>query len=88
MLNLGANRPTELMRYIEVLEEKLGKKAVIEFLPMQPGDVAATEADTAETRAVAPAPQLHAYRSSSPCPALRNADLRRGGAGEEGDDAG
>ena len=52
ILNLGASRRVELMRYIEVLEEKLGKKAVIEFLPMQPGDVAATEADTAETRAV------------------------------------
>ena len=52
ILNLGASRRVELMRYIEVLEEKLGRKAVIEFLPMQPGDVAATEADTAETRAV------------------------------------
>ena len=40
------------MRYIEVLQEKLGRKAVINFLPMQPGDVAATEADTAETRRV------------------------------------
>ncbi len=52
VLNLGAGRRVALMRYIEVLEEKLGKKAVINFLPMQPGDVAATEADTAETRAV------------------------------------
>lgn len=51
MLNLGAGRREELMRYIEVLEEKLGRKAEIRFLPMQAGDVAATEADTAETRA-------------------------------------
>ncbi|WP_421935898.1 NAD-dependent epimerase [Phenylobacterium sp.] len=52
VLNLGAGRREELMRYIEVLEQKLQKKAQINFLPMQPGDVTATEADTAETRAV------------------------------------
>lgn len=52
MLNLGAGRRVELMRYIEVLEEKLGRKAEINFLPMQAGDVASTEADTEETRAV------------------------------------
>jgi len=33
------------MRYIEVLERALGKKAQIEMLPMQPGDVPATTAD-------------------------------------------
>ncbi|MBI1198491.1 MAG: NAD-dependent epimerase/dehydratase family protein [Phenylobacterium sp.] len=52
VLNLAANRPVDLMRYIEVLEDKLGRKAQINLLPMQPGDVAATEADVAETRAV------------------------------------
>jgi UDP-glucuronate 4-epimerase len=52
VLNLGASRRVELMRYVEVLEEKLGRKAQIRFLPMQPGDVAATEADTTETRDV------------------------------------
>ena len=52
ILNLGASRRVELMRYIEVLEETLGKKAEINFMPMQPGDVASTEADTAETQAV------------------------------------
>jgi len=41
----------ELMRYIEVLEEKLGKKAILNLMPMQPGDVARTEADVEETRA-------------------------------------
>lgn len=50
ILNLGASRRTELMRYIGVLEEKLGRKAQINFLPMQPGDVARTEADTEATR--------------------------------------
>lgn len=44
--NIGNNRPVELMRYIEVLEQCLGKKAILELLPMQPGDVPATYADT------------------------------------------
>jgi UDP-glucuronate 4-epimerase len=52
VLNLGASRKVELMRYIEVLEEKLGRKAEINFLPMQAGDVQATEADVTETREV------------------------------------
>ena len=39
------------MRYIEVLEAKLGVKAKLNLLPMQPGDVSRTEADTAETQA-------------------------------------
>jgi UDP-glucuronate 4-epimerase len=52
ILNLGAGRRVELMRYIQVLEEKLGKKAVLNLMPMQAGDVSATEANTDETRAV------------------------------------
>ena len=52
VLNLGASRRVELMRYIEVLEAKLGVKATLNLLPMQPGDVARTEADTATTQAV------------------------------------
>jgi len=36
------------MRYIEVLEQCLGKKAQLELLPMQPGDVPATFADVSE----------------------------------------
>lgn len=52
ILNLGAGQRVELMRYIEVLEEKLGRKAVLNLMPMQAGDVSATEADTEETRAV------------------------------------
>jgi UDP-glucuronate 4-epimerase len=51
VLNLGASRRVELMRYIEVLEEKLGMKAIFNMLPMQAGDVASTEADVTETRA-------------------------------------
>jgi UDP-glucuronate 4-epimerase len=44
--NIGNNQPVELMRYIEVLEESLGKKAKLELLPMQDGDVPATYANT------------------------------------------
>ena len=45
LFNIGANRPANLMRYIEVLEECLGVKAERRYLPMQPGDVANTWAD-------------------------------------------
>ncbi len=40
--NIGNNRPVELLRYIEVIEECLGKTAVKRLLPMQPGDVPET----------------------------------------------
>lgn len=50
VLNLGASRTVELMDYIRVLEAKLGKTADLNLLPMQPGDVARTEADIEETR--------------------------------------
>ncbi|MGB3610323.1 MAG: NAD-dependent epimerase [Cellvibrio sp.] len=43
--NIGSNNPVELLRYIEVLEECLGKKAVKNLLPLQPGDVPDTYAD-------------------------------------------
>jgi UDP-glucuronate 4-epimerase len=43
--NIGNNRKVDLMRYIEVLEECLGRKAQKNFLPMQPGDVPATYAN-------------------------------------------
>ena len=46
--NIGNNRPIELLRYIEVLEACLGRKATKNFLPLQPGDVPATEADVAD----------------------------------------
>ncbi len=45
LYNIGNNSKEKLMRYIEVLEECLGKKAEKNFLPMQAGDVAATYAD-------------------------------------------
>ena len=45
--NLGNNRSEGLMHFIGVLEEALGKKAEIDFKPMQPGDVKETFADIA-----------------------------------------
>jgi len=44
--NIGNNQPVQLMRYIEVLEQCLGKKAKMDLMPMQPGDVPATYANT------------------------------------------
>ncbi|MFT5111205.1 MAG: UDP-glucuronate 4-epimerase [Parasphingorhabdus sp.] len=43
--NIGNSQPVKLMRYIELLEECLGKKAILDLLPMQDGDVPATTAD-------------------------------------------
>ncbi|WP_143414827.1 NAD-dependent epimerase [Geobacillus sp. E263] len=43
--NIGNNQPVKLMDFVETLEKLLGKKANIEFLPMQDGDVEATYAD-------------------------------------------
>ena len=43
--NIGNNNKEKLLRYIEVLEDCLGKKAEKNFMPMQPGDVPATYAN-------------------------------------------
>ena len=48
LYNIGNHTPVNLMDYIEAIEASLGKKAVKEFLPMQPGDVEATNADVSE----------------------------------------
>lgn len=45
LYNIGNNKSVGLMRYIEVLEETIGKKAVKNMLPMQAGDVPASHAD-------------------------------------------
>ncbi|MBX3240400.1 MAG: NAD-dependent epimerase [Chitinophagaceae bacterium] len=46
--NIGNNNPVKLMTFIEAIEKTLGKEAVKELLPMQPGDVAATCADVTD----------------------------------------
>ncbi len=45
IFNIGNSEPVELMRYIEVLEECIGRTANKTYLPMQPGDVVSTWAD-------------------------------------------
>jgi UDP-glucuronate 4-epimerase len=45
LYNIGNNQPVELMRYIQILEEALGKQAKLNMLPLQDGDVVATYAD-------------------------------------------
>ena len=46
--NIGNERPVQLLRYIEVLEECLGQKAVMQMLGLQAGDVPDTEADVSD----------------------------------------
>jgi UDP-glucuronate 4-epimerase len=48
LYNIGNNQPVELMHYIEVLEQCLGKKAEMNLLPLQPGDVPDTYADVTD----------------------------------------
>ena len=60
LYNIGNQRSVELLRYIEVLEQCLGRKARLNLLPLQPGDVPDTLADVeALTRNVG-------YRPSTP----------------------
>jgi UDP-glucuronate 4-epimerase len=60
LYNIGNQRAVELLRYIELLEECLGRKAQMNLLPLQPGDVPDTVADVeALTRDVG-------YRPSTP----------------------
>ena len=46
VFNIGNSQPIELLRFIEVMEGALGREAIKDFQPMQPGDVVATAADT------------------------------------------
>ena len=48
--NIGAHNPVNLLTFIETLETALGKKAIKEMLPMQPGDVQNTYADVSALR--------------------------------------
>ena len=46
IFNIGNSNRTPLIKFIKTLEKELGKKAIKEYLPIQPGDVPSTEADT------------------------------------------
>ena len=50
VVNLGESETTELSRLIDLLEDSLGRKAVIDRQPMQPGDVPITYADISKAR--------------------------------------
>jgi UDP-glucuronate 4-epimerase len=62
VFNLGNSHPTPLMDYIEALESALGVTAQKRFLPMQPGDVPITSADTGS---------LEAWVGFKPCTSVR-----------------
>lgn len=48
IFNVGNSTPVKLIDFITTLEEAIGRKAILEMLPMQPGDVEVTYADTAK----------------------------------------
>ena len=50
VVNIGGDKEEKLTRFIEVIEENIGKKAKKKLLPMQPGDVPATVADIKKLR--------------------------------------
>jgi len=45
LYNIGNSHPVQLMRYIELMEEYIGKKAIINYMPIQPGEIEVSEAD-------------------------------------------
>ena len=48
IFNIGNSQPVPLMKFIETIEDALGKKAIKKMMDMQPGDVKETSADTSE----------------------------------------
>lgn len=50
IFNLGHHRPEAIMHLVELLEQQLGKKAIIEYLPHQPGEVTETFADISKSQ--------------------------------------
>ncbi len=48
LYNIGFGAPVKLLQFVECLEEALGIPAIKHFLPLQPGDVVDTWADTRE----------------------------------------
>jgi UDP-glucuronate 4-epimerase len=60
--NIGNNNPVELMDYIAALEQALGRKADMDMLPLQPGDVPDTYADVTDLVA------KFSYKPATPVP--------------------
>jgi UDP-glucuronate 4-epimerase len=46
VVNIGNGAPVKLMDFVAAIEKHLGRKAIINMMPMQPGDVTDTHADT------------------------------------------
>ena len=57
VLNIGSHAPVPLLSFIEALEQALGRRAVLDLQPMQPGDVPATYADVSALQALAGQPR-------------------------------
>ena len=51
IFNVGNSKPIKLCSYIQAIEQALGKKALVEFLPIQPGEVPDTHADVSDLEA-------------------------------------
>ena len=60
LYNIGSNKPIDLLRFIELIEENLNRRAEKNFLPLQPGDVPETCAD------ITPLARDFGYRPSTP----------------------
>jgi UDP-glucuronate 4-epimerase len=52
VVNIGASQPVELERFVDAIEQVIGRKAMRKYLPMQPGDVRRTHADTSELKRI------------------------------------
>jgi UDP-glucuronate 4-epimerase len=52
VINIGNHAPVELMTYVRILEKALSKSAILNFMPMQAGDVISTNADISELSAL------------------------------------
>ena len=59
IVNIGGDREEKLTRFIEVIEENIGKKADQKLMPIQPGDVPSTVADISKLRALGWAPTVN-----------------------------
>ena len=52
LFNLGNNKPEELKKLINIIEDSLGKKAILELIPMQPGEIQTTYADIEKAKTI------------------------------------
>ena len=50
IFNIGLGEPISLLKYVEIIEKEIGKKAMINYLPMQKGDIKLTFADNSKLK--------------------------------------